>query len=105
MTCRVAIIGLGMVARLHIQAVNSLSGFQVYGLFSRDESKTQDFAEKYAKDAKIFKQFDELCDDEEIDLVLLLTPPNARLDYIKALTKVGKPVIVEKPLERDFERA
>ncbi|NCX29012.1 MAG: hypothetical protein EBX20_10230, partial [Rhodobacterales bacterium] len=49
MTCRVAIIGLGMVARLHIQAVNSLSGFQVYGLFSRDESKTQDFAEKYAK--------------------------------------------------------
>ena len=64
MTCRVAIIGLGMVARLHIQAVNSLSGFQVYGLFSRDESKTQDFAEKYAKDAKIFKQFDELCDDE-----------------------------------------
>ena len=105
MTCRVAIIGLGMVARLHIQAVNSLSGFLVYGLFSRDESKTQDFAEKYAKDAKIFKQFDELCDDEEIDLVLLLTPPNARLDYIKALTKVGKPVIVEKPLERDFERA
>ena len=64
MTCRVAIIGLGMVARLHIQAVNSLSGFQVYGLFSRDESKTQDFAEKYAKGAKIFKHFDELCDDE-----------------------------------------
>ena len=68
MTCRVVIIGLGMVARLHIQAVNSLSGFQVYGLFSRDESKTQDFAKKYAKDAKIFKQFDELCDDEEVDL-------------------------------------
>ncbi|MBR36257.1 MAG: hypothetical protein CML62_05045, partial [Rhodobacteraceae bacterium] len=105
MTCRVAIIGLGMVARLHIQAVNSLSGFQVYGLFSRDESKTQDFAEKYAKGAKIFKQFDELCDDEEIDLVLLLTPPNARLDYVEALTKAGKPLIVEKPLERNFDRA
>ncbi len=49
MTCRVAIIGLGMVARLHIQAVNSLSGFQVYGLFSRDESKTQDFAKNMQK--------------------------------------------------------
>ncbi len=105
MTCRVAIIGLGMVAGLHVQAVNSLSGFQVYGLFSRDESKTQDFAEKYAKGAKIFKQFDELCDDEEIDLVLLLTPPNARLDYVEALTKAGKPLIVEKPLERNFDRA
>ena len=57
MTCRVAIIGLGMVARLHIQAVNSLSGFQVYGLFSRDESKTQEFAEKYAKGAKIGTAF------------------------------------------------
>ena len=105
MTCHVAIIGLGMVAGLHVQAVNSLSGFQVYGLFSRDESKTQDFAEKYAKGAKIFKQFDELCDDEEIDLVLLLTPPNARLDYVEALTKAGKPLIVEKPLERNFDRA
>jgi len=105
MTCRVAIIGLGMVAGLHVQAVYSLSGFQVYGLFSRDESKTQDFAEKYAKGAKIFKQFDELCDDEEIDLVLLLTPPNARLDYVEALTKAGKPLIVEKPLERNFDRA
>ncbi len=105
MTCRVAIIGLGMVAGLHVQAVNSLSGFQVYGLFSRDESKTQDFAQKYAKGAKIFKQFDELCDDEEIDLVLLLTPPNARLDYVEALTKAGKPLIVEKPLERNFDRA
>ena len=42
MTCRVAIIGLGMVAKLHIQAINSLNGFEVYGLFSRDYLKTQD---------------------------------------------------------------
>ena len=44
MTCRVAIIGLGMVAGLHVQAVNSLNGFEVYGVFSRDYSKTKGFA-------------------------------------------------------------
>ena len=38
-------------------------------------------------------------------MVLLLTPPNARLDYVEALTKSGKPLIVEKPLERNFDRA
>ena len=44
MTCRVAVIGLGMVAGLHVKAVNSLNGFEVYGVFSRDYLKTKDFA-------------------------------------------------------------
>mgnify|MGYP001158932512 FL=1 len=105
MTCRVAIIGLGMVAKLHVQAINSLNGFEVYGLFSRDYLKTQDFAKNFATKAKTFKKFEDLCGDESIDLVLLLTPPNARFDYVHALAKVGKPVIVEKPLERNFERS
>ena len=55
MTCRVAIIGLGMVAKLHVQAINSLNGFEVYGLFSRDYLKTQDFAKNFATKANTFK--------------------------------------------------
>ena len=105
MTCRVAIIGLGLVAGLHVQAVNSLSGFEVYGVFSRDYSKTKGFAESFATNAIAFRKFSDLCNDENVDLVLLLTPPNARLDYVEALTKAGKPLIVEKPLERNFDRA
>ena len=105
MTCRVAIIGLGMVAGLHVQAVNSLNGFEVYGVFSRDYSKTKGFAESFATNAIAFRKFSDLCNDENVDLVLLLTPPNARLDYVEALTKAGKPLIVEKPLERNFDRA
>ena len=105
MTCRVAIVGLGMVAGLHVQAVNSLNGFEVYGVFSRDYSKTKGFAESFATNAIAFRKFSDLCNDENVDLVLLLTPPNARLDYVEALTKAGKPLIVEKPLERNFDRA
>ena len=105
MTCRVAIVGLGMVAGLHVQAVNSLDGFEVYGVFSRDYLKTKDFAESFAANAIAFRKFADLCSDENVDLVLLLTPPNARLDYVKALTKAGKPLIVEKPLERNFDRS
>ncbi len=105
MTCRVAIIGLGMVAGLHIQAINSLDGFEVYGVFSRDYSKTKDFAKSFTANAIAFRKFADLCNDENVDLVLLLTPPNARLDYVKALTKAGKPLIVEKPLERNFGRS
>jgi len=105
MTCRVAIVGLGMVAGLHVQAVNSLDGFEVYGVFSRNYLKTRDFAKSFTANAIAFKNFLDLCNDKNVDLVLLLTPPNARLDYVKALTKAGKPLIVEKPLERDFERS
>ena len=105
MTCRVAIVGLGMVAGLHVQAVNSLNGFEGYGVFSRDYLKTKDFAKSFASNAIAYRKFADLCNDENVDLVLLLTPPNARLDFVKALTKAGKPLIVEKPLERDFERS
>ena len=105
MTCRVAIVGLGMVAGLHVQAVNSLYGFEVYGVFSRDYSKTKGFAESFTTNAIAFRKFSDLCNDENVDLVLLLTPPNARLDYVEALTKAGKPLIVEKPLERNFDMA
>ena len=86
MTCRVAIVGLGMVAGLHVQAVNSLHGFEVYGVFSRDYSKTKGFAESFTTNAIAFRKFSDLCNDENVDLVLLLTPPNARLDYVEALT-------------------
>jgi len=105
MTCRVAIVGLGMVAGLHVQAVNSLDGFEVYGVFSRDYLRTKDFAKSFTANAIAFRNFSDLCNDKNVDLVLLLTPPNARLDFVKALTKAGKPLIVEKPLERDFERS
>ena len=48
MTCRVALVGLGMVARLHVQAVNSLDGFEVYGVFSRDYLRTKEFAKSFS---------------------------------------------------------
>ena len=105
MNCRVAIVGLGMVAGLHVQAVNSLNGFEVYGVFSRNYLRTKEFAKSFAAKAIAFKKFSDLCNDKNVDLVLLLTPPNARLDYVEALAKAGKPLIVEKPLERDFYRA
>ena len=57
MTCRVAIVGLGMVAGLHVQAVNSLDGFEVYGVFSRDYLRTKDFAKSFTANAIAFKIF------------------------------------------------
>ena len=54
MTCRVAIVGLGMVAGLHVQAVNSLDGFEVYGVFSRDYLRTKDFAKSFTANAIAF---------------------------------------------------
>ena len=57
MTCRVAIVGLGMVAGLHVQAVNSLYGFEVYGVFSRDHLRTKDFAKSFTANAIAFRNF------------------------------------------------
>jgi len=37
--------------------------------------------------------------------VLLLTPPNARLDYVRQAVALGKPVLLEKPVERNSAAA
>ena len=63
MTCRVAIVGQGMVASLHVQAVNSQDGFEVYGVFSRDYLRTKDFAKSFTANAIAFRNFSDLCSD------------------------------------------
>ncbi|CAN0488636.1 unnamed protein product, partial [Phaeothamnion confervicola] len=41
-----------------------------------------------------------LAADPALDAVLLLTPPNARLDAVKLFAGAGKPILMEKPVER-----
>ena len=34
------------------------------------------------------------------DFVIVTTPPNARLDIVERLARAGKPILMEKPVER-----
>ncbi len=65
-------------------------------------------AKKFARNfdvPKIFVNGFDLLADETIDTVDICTPPQLRLDLIKAAIEHGKHVIVEKPLALSLQEA
>jgi predicted dehydrogenase len=91
----IGFIGAGDIANLHAEAINSLPGTQLVGLWNRTY-------EKGVKKAKIFgcrtyKTEDELFQDPEIDAVFILTNMETHCDYTIRAAKAGKHILVEKP--------
>jgi len=99
----IALIGLGMVAATHVQAVQSAEKLHLSGVWSRDSAKTADFAARHA--TRAFGSVQEIVQDPAIDFVILATPPNARRDIVQELAAAGKPILMEKPIERDVQAA
>ena len=95
----VGVIGLGMASLPHGESLAALSDrVDMRGVFSPSAERRRDFAERFSMPA--VDRVEDILDDPEISAVLLLTPPNARLDLVNALTKKQKHILMEKPVER-----
>ena len=99
----IALIGLGMVAATHVHAIKSAPKLHLSGVLGRNPAKTADFAARHA--TRAFDSVQQIAQDSTIDFVILATPPNARRDSVQLLAAAGKPILMEKPIERDFQAA
>jgi predicted dehydrogenase len=98
------IIGLGMVADTHGRALSELADrIAVRGVFSRDPGRRAGYAARFGWPEAQSAQA--LIADPTVGAVLLLTPPNARLDLVEQAAAHGKHVLMEKPIERDSAAA
>jgi predicted dehydrogenase len=89
-----------MVAGIHARALQDLSDIaEVRAVYDRDEGRLGEFCEKWGVPAAA--SLDELLGHEDIEVVIVLTPPNARRDIVAAAAAAGKHILLEKPLERD----
>ncbi len=104
-TLNTALIGLGLVADTHVQAITGLHGkVRLKGVFARG----QEAAEKYAARAAalcghhclVYSSIESVANDPELDFVIIATPPNARLKLVKLFAAAKVPVLLEKPIER-----
>ncbi|WP_321338888.1 Gfo/Idh/MocA family oxidoreductase [uncultured Cohaesibacter sp.] len=101
---KLAVVGLGMAARAHVAALESLhERVELTGLYMRNKNRLLSAAE--AMQVKAFPSLEAIAEDEETDAVLLLTPPDSRLDIVALLCGAGKHVLMEKPLERTLPAA
>ncbi|MDR0815444.1 MAG: Gfo/Idh/MocA family oxidoreductase [Bacteroidales bacterium] len=93
---KVGFLGAGDIANLHAEAVNSLSGVELKGLWNRTASKGEAKAAQFG--CKTYQTADELLNDPEIDAVFILTNVETHFQYIEKAAKAGKHILVEKPV-------
>jgi predicted dehydrogenase len=96
---RIAVIGLGMAVTPHARSLVDLRDrVEVAGAFSRQEARRRELAERFP--FPVTDDLDGLIADRSIDLALVLTPPDARVELVERLAAAGKHVLMEKPVER-----
>ena len=103
---RAALIGLGMVSSTYGDAFRKSDKVQLTKVYARSTERRAAFLETYPDlGATEAGSVEEIAADPEIDFAILTTPPNARIDPIHALVEAGKPVLMEKPVERTLKAA
>lgn len=101
---RVAIIGLGMAVAPHAKSLLDLSDrIEVAWAYSRSAERAAAFARQFPFPTTT--DLHAILDDPSITAVLILTPPWAHLDLVRACAGAGKHVLLEKPVEATMARA
>lgn len=97
----VAVIGLGMAVAPHARSLLDLQlegRVRIVGAWSRSEERRAPFHERFG--IPVVDDVDALIGHPEVDVVLLVTPPDAREDLVRQAAAAGKHVLMEKPVER-----
>lgn len=98
------IIGVGMIADFHAQAIAHTKGGKLVGIATRNPDNARAFAQKHQL-AFSTTSIDELVARPDIHVVCITTPSGAHLEPALAAVRAGKHVVIEKPIEITTERA
>lgn len=106
---RLGIIGTGNIGRAHLTALTSLkktnlANFQLAAVCDVDIKSVK----KAAKDFNIpttYENYNELMNNDEIDVVYVCTPTSKHTDIVKAAAKAGKAIYCEEPLANSCPQA
>jgi predicted dehydrogenase len=98
------LVGVGMIADYHAQAIHEAHGARLVGVAGRSEEKVRAFAEKHRVPFSTTR-VEELVARPDIDVICVTTPSGAHRDVALAAIRAGKHVVIEKPLEITVERS
>ncbi|WP_227269994.1 Gfo/Idh/MocA family protein [Roseobacter weihaiensis] len=106
---KAVLIGLGMVAETHLKAIRDAPSVSLRGVMGRTPSKVEAFSDRAAGiigyPVHAYRDIAEVAADKAVDFAIVATPPDARLDLVRALLAGRKPILMEKPIERDLATA
>ncbi|MBQ9373046.1 MAG: Gfo/Idh/MocA family oxidoreductase [Thermoguttaceae bacterium] len=107
----VGMLGTGFMGRTHSNAFNQVKRFfdlpydiVLKSCYSRDAEKLARFQKTWGYE-KCETDWRKIVDDDEIDLIDVVTPNFLHKDMVVAAAKAGKMIICEKPLAMNYEEA
>jgi predicted dehydrogenase len=95
-----------MVSGTYADAFAKSATVSLGSVFARSATGRAAFLANHPElDTKEATSVAEIAADATIDFVVLTTPPNARAEIVEALVAAGKPILMEKPVERTLANA
>lgn len=93
---KLGIVGFGRIVELvHLPIIQKIPDLSISGVFDITEQR-RSLAEK--RGFYTYKTLEELAQDDEVDAVLIATPPNSHHDLAIQMIECGKHVLIEKPM-------
>lgn len=100
---KAAMIGLGMVSKTYGDAFSNTHDVELTHVYSRSQKSRENYLTDWPG-PKVAESVEEIA-ALDVDFVILTTPPNARIEIVDILSDAGKPILMEKPIERSVEAA
>src|SRR6202140_558698 len=99
---KIAVIGTGFIGSVHAKNIARHPGAELVAV----SDANIEFATKIAEitGAKVVSDIAEIF-NKAIDAVLIATPTNTHVDYLKRVAEAGKAIYCEKPIGLDYEEA
>lgn len=101
---RFAIIGCGQNAHKHSEVVLDTPQLELVAVCDSNSSKGEEFASLY-KVRKVYADYRELLEKEDLDFVSISTPHSSHYEIAKTALNSKVNVLVEKPLALSLEEA
>ena len=101
---KIGIVGCGNIAQKMAATINGMKDAELVACASRDLEKAKAFAEKY-NIKKAFGSYEELYDDNEVELVYIATLMNSHKKEMLGCIRHGKNVLCEKSFTVNAEEA
>lgn len=97
MSLRVALVGMGRIGRVHLQALSGARGAEVVGVFDLNTDLARERAAA-ANVQRVFASWQEILGDSDVDCIGVLLPHDVHEQYAIEALEAGKHVVCEKPL-------
>ncbi len=99
-----AIIGCGMIARVHAKALAEIPNARLAALVSRNPANARAMANQLGLTCPVSSDIGSVLARKDVHAVIVATPSGAHMEPAVAAAEAGKHVVVEKPLEITLER-